>query len=129
MPTLDRVFPAEELQAEDVSQSVDRQDDPPWQLQLLLQESSHLLRVENVTEHPDLRPLPLDVGVTRRQPGAPDGPAQSPPHLQGGGPTVGVRWGRWWNRKHEEDEEKKIRQKDKEESKQEMQKSRELSDL
>lgn len=55
------------LHAEDGSQSVDRQVDPPRQLQLLLQEASHLLGVENVTEHADLRPLPLDVGVARRQ--------------------------------------------------------------
>lgn len=71
------------LHAEDVSQSVNRQADPPRQLQLVLQETSHLLRVEDVTEHPDLRPLPLDVGVTRRQPGVPDAVAQRTPHLFG----------------------------------------------
>lgn len=73
------------LQAEDDSQFSDRQADRSRQLQLVLQETPHLLREQNVTEHPDLRPLPLDVGVTRRQPGAPDGPAQRAPHLEGVG--------------------------------------------
>lgn len=69
------------LHAEDVSQSVNRQADPPRQPQLVLQETSHLLGAEDVAEHPDLRPLPLDVGVARRQSGAPDEPVQSSPHL------------------------------------------------
>lgn len=58
--------PVVRLHAEDVVQPVNRQADPPRQLQLVLQETPHLLRVDHVTEHPDLRPLPLDVGVTRR---------------------------------------------------------------
>lgn len=69
------------LHAEDVSQSVDRQADTPRQLQLLLQEMPHLLRVCNITEHPDLRTVPLDVSVARRQPGSPDGPVQRTPSL------------------------------------------------
>lgn len=72
------------LHAEDVSPPVNRQADRPRQLQLVLQETPHLLGVENITEHPDLHPPPLDVGIARRQPGAPDRAAQSPPHLQGG---------------------------------------------
>lgn len=59
--------------------------DLPRQPQLVLQEASHLFRLDHVTEHPDLRPLPLDVGVARWQPGAPDGPADGPPHLRGEG--------------------------------------------
>lgn len=79
---IDHTVPAEaRLHAEDVSQPADRQADPPRQLQLVLQETSHLFRVDDVAEHPDLRPLPLDVGVARWQPGAPDRPAQSLPHL------------------------------------------------
>lgn len=69
------------LHAEDVSLPVDRQDDRPRQLQLGLQETSHLLGVEHVAEHPDLRPVPLDVGVARGHPGSAHRPAQSPPHL------------------------------------------------
>ena len=40
-----------------------------------------MLRVEDVTEDPDLPVLPLDVGVARRQPAALDGAVELPPHL------------------------------------------------
>ena len=40
-----------------------------------------LLRVEEVTEDPDLPVLPLDVGVTRWQTGPLDGAVELPPHL------------------------------------------------
>lgn len=70
------------LHAEDVSRSVNRHADPPRQLQLVLQETSHLLGHQNVAEHPDLGLLPLDVSVTAGQlGGAPDAPGQRTPHL------------------------------------------------
>lgn len=59
--------------------------DGPTELQLVLQAASHLLRVEDVAEDPDLGPLPLDVGVTRGQPGAAHPATHSVPHLPGRG--------------------------------------------
>lgn len=81
-------FPA--LHAEDVSLPVHPKANRSRQLQLVLQETPHLLRIENITEHPDLRPPSLDVGVACRQPAALDRAAQSPPHLQGGDRSL--RW-------------------------------------
>lgn len=70
------------LQAKDVSELAHVQPDAAHQLQTLLQEVAHLLRVRHVAEHPDLRMLPLDVGVARGQAGAPGGSAQSLPYLR-----------------------------------------------
>lgn len=56
------------LHAEDVPVSVDHEADLSKELQLVLEAASGLLRLDQVTEHPDLRSLPLDVGVTGRQP-------------------------------------------------------------
>lgn len=70
------------LHAEDVPAPVDRQADLSLQLQLVLQEVTHLLWVEQVTEDPDLCSLPLDVGVARGQLGGLNKAAHRPPRLQ-----------------------------------------------
>lgn len=59
--------------------------DPARQLQRPLQEEANPLRVQDVAEHPDLRPLPLDVGVAGGEGGASDGAADGAPRLEGDG--------------------------------------------
>lgn len=74
------------LHPEDVPPPADHETDLSTQLQLILQEVTHLLWVDHVTVHPDLCQLPLNVGVTHRQPRHPYKAVHGLPHLKGGGP-------------------------------------------